>query len=73
MVLSSILDRYTSICGKILTPGNGKVDIYESDDGTLVAYECDFGYNLVGHGHNLCQSDKTWSTTVPYCKREEII
>ena len=44
---------------------NGRYSI-----GTVVSYECDINYRLIGMESRVCEGDMEWSGIAPVCERE---
>ncbi|KRY67427.1 Locomotion-related protein Hikaru genki [Trichinella pseudospiralis] len=55
-------------CPKPKAPFNGHVQGISLDFQSKIAYFCDEGYRLVGQKQRICQSDRTWSGSDPYCE-----
>ncbi|XP_078589324.1 complement receptor type 2-like [Branchiostoma floridae x Branchiostoma japonicum] len=55
-------------CPALVAPTNGAVDPTGSTSyQDIVRFTCDTGYQLNGASSTTCQSDQTWSATVPTC------
>lgn len=59
-------------CGPLPQILNGQVDVKTTMFGSTATYKCDHGYKLTSGEESsyerTCQSDKTWSGTVPTCQ-----
>ncbi|XP_053398283.1 neurogenic locus Notch protein-like [Mercenaria mercenaria] len=55
-------------CGTTVAPANGGVDL---TDGTtyesVIVFQCDNGYDLVGQSSLECQADSNWDASKPTC------
>ena len=58
-------------CGDPGAPANGNF-VLENDtyEDSIVIYSCSFGFTLIGDYQRLCQSNETWTGTVPTCTRK---
>ena len=66
---------YTAIdCEQPATPIHGRVTVSSLTTGYVANYQCDDGYNLVGHRERTCiTSTGQWTHSNPTCHREFII
>ena len=58
-------------CGDPGAPVNGNF-VLENDtlEDSIAIYSCSFGFRLDGDDQRVCQSNKTWTGTVPTCTRK---
>ena len=56
-------------CGDLTDPLNGQVALNSTTFQSVVAYECDSGFNLEGGMERTCQASGEWSGTAPTCNR----
>ncbi|XP_063695198.1 sushi, von Willebrand factor type A, EGF and pentraxin domain-containing protein 1-like isoform X2 [Bolinopsis microptera] len=56
-------------CGEPDIPTNGSLIGEDSGFDALVTYQCDLGYKLIGTETSMCQSNGSWSGSVPICQR----
>ena len=56
-------------CAYVEPPSNGRVTNHPSYDiGTQIQFECNVGYNMVGHHTHLCMADGSWDPdSTPVC------
>jgi len=62
----------TSLCPPLTAPENGGIDCSMEDDGIVIEgdtcfYTCNNGFELSGSIARVCQSDGSWSGSVPTC------
>ena len=60
-----------AICSAAVTIQNGQRTIVAGDltaYASIIRYDCDEGYELVGTPILFCQSDKQWSASTPSCQ-----
>ena len=55
-------------CGDPGTPENGRKLGVTYSVNSIVYFDCDLGYELVGPPERKCQLDGTWTETQPACK-----
>lgn len=48
-------------CGQLATPGNGRKSTFAFTPGTMVKFDCDPGYKLVGERRRWCYDSGDWS------------
>ena len=55
-------------CGDPGSPVNGNF-VLENDtyEDSIAIYSCSFGFRLDGDDRRVCQSNETWTGTVPTC------
>ena len=60
---------FTAIqCDKPENPLNGRA-VYDSVSyNSLISYECNYGYMLIGDSVRRCERNKMWTGTEPTCK-----
>ncbi|XP_002128544.3 E-selectin-like [Ciona intestinalis] len=52
------------------SPPNGKVSCSNSNKrGSVCAFTCDLGFEIVGNFRTICNSNQKWSNSVPLCNR----
>ena len=61
-----------SECPALSTLQNGTVSpanatTSNSDNGRIVRFECDYGFELVGDATTTCLANGSWKNTVPKC------
>lgn len=49
-------------------PAHGKAIFTSCSYNSVVSYECDYGYTLVGEASRRCGADKKWTDTMPKCQ-----
>ena len=59
-------------CLSLKNPSNGTVTCPRGDDaapstGDICTYTCNTGYKLIGSHTRTCQSNGSWSGSVPMC------
>ena len=54
-------------CGHPGVPANGDVVFDDTLEGTVASYSCKGGYTINGNDQRVCQSNATWSGTIPTC------
>ncbi len=59
-------------CGDPDGPENGDVDFSSTAVGSIAAYTCHPGYNLVGDAARLCLVNGNWGGYAPVCKSKYI-
>ena len=58
-----------SDCGPLVPPANGSVKYYNGTTfRSLVVFECETGYSLVGEKMRTCQANTLWSSSNPTCE-----
>ena len=55
-------------CGDPDSPANGDVSFTTTTEGSIADYSCDEGYDLNGLTQRICQSNNSWSESVPTCE-----
>ena len=48
-------------CGQLPTPSNGRKNTFAFTPGTMVKFECDPGYILVGEARRWCYASGDWN------------
>ena len=68
-----VVDDYPLVvdCGTLTAPTNGTISFTTTTFGSTATYSCNTGYTLSGGSIRTCQSDGTWSGSVPTCEGEE--
>lgn len=69
---TSLSDQANSLCkhdsiGSIDIP-NGVACFDGNTSGSVLSYQCDHGYTLVGSTNQVCLSDGSWSGEAPNCQ-----
>ena len=49
-------------------PGNGRAVYASVSYNSLISYECNYGYMLIGDSVRRCEKDKQWTGAEPHCK-----
>jgi hypothetical protein len=58
-------------CDRPENPLNGRA-VYDSVSyNSLISYECNYGYMLIGDSVRRCERNKMWTGTEPTCKGNE--
>lgn len=57
-------------CNNPGVPGNGTRSYNDIFAGSIVTYNCKFGFRLVGNIQRTCQESGMWNGTVPMCQSE---
>ena len=47
---------------------NGKVRLKERTYSSKADYTCNDGFDLVGDNYRICQADRSWSGSAPFCE-----
>ncbi|XP_054716816.1 sushi, von Willebrand factor type A, EGF and pentraxin domain-containing protein 1-like [Uloborus diversus] len=59
----------------VMSPSQGSRQPAITDEGfrqgTRLQFYCDPGHNMIGHDSATCGSDGMWSTSFPYCEKDE--
>lgn len=58
-------------CGWLPAPANGNKEGLRYLEGSIVRFNCNNGYSLVGPESSTCQADGRWSTPTPECQPGE--
>ena len=66
---SSLSELIAVDCGDLTPPSNGSVAFTFTTfgNGSIANYSCDTGYILYGDMNRTCQSNGTWSGSIPFC------
>ena len=56
------------ICPALDIPGNGNINITGRTFGRMAIYSCNDGYTMNGETIRICQSEGSWSGSVPICE-----
>ena len=57
----------TEKCAEITTPLNGSKIQTTNGTSTLLTFNCDIGFTLIGSSELICLRDGSWSELVPTC------
>ena len=49
-------------------PQNGRAVYASVSYNSLISYECNYGYMLIGDSVRRCEKDKQWTGAEPHCK-----
>ena len=69
---SYVLDQRPD-CGDPGVPQNGRRSLSGTRQGDRVDYSCNSGFELSGDRQRQCQSDGTWSGSLPTCKSKDSV
>ena len=70
ITIFSVSATIPAICPPLTDPPNGVVVVNPTPiEGDVATYSCNSGFTLVGNLERVCQSDRTWSRSVPVCQQ----
>jgi hypothetical protein len=58
---------YLETCSVLGDLTNGNVTLEQASYTTAAMFSCDVGFSLLGANNVTCQTDGTWSDTMPSC------
>ncbi|KAK3796935.1 hypothetical protein RRG08_032239 [Elysia crispata] len=65
---SHLLIAWWEECPEPVTPRFGSADFTETTQGSLVLFECNSGYELIGNSQLRCTASSQWDEENPLCK-----
>ena len=60
-------------CAALSSLANGNISLISDNTNTWAIYTCNVGYTIKGVNRRMCQTDGSWDSTQPECRKYELI